>query len=67
MTCRALDAAKAPYALVSLDDDAEALAYVKSLGYMAAPVVVDRGHWSGFRPDLLKAATGNAPEGPGNG
>ena len=36
--------------------DAEALAQVKSLGYAQAPVVVaGEDHWSGFRPDKIKA------------
>lgn len=34
----------------------ENLAYVKSLGYMSAPVIVtDDTHWAGFQPDKIKA------------
>lgn len=39
---------------VTADDEAREA--VLSLGYMAAPVVVaGSDHWSGFRPDRLKA------------
>ena len=42
---------------MDLSADAEALARVKSLGYAQAPVVmVGADHWSGFRPDKIKAA-----------
>lgn len=43
---------------VDLTVDAEALAFVQSLGYGSAPVVVTSSgeHWSGFRPDRLKVA-----------
>jgi glutaredoxin-like protein NrdH len=34
---------------------------VKSLGYVQAPVVVaGEDHWSGFRPDKIKAISGAA-------
>ena len=34
----------------------QAREYVMSLGYLQAPVVVtDTDHWSGFRPDRIKA------------
>ena len=34
----------------------EARDYVMSLGYSSAPVVVSgETHWSGFRPDSIKA------------
>lgn len=38
----------------------ENLEYVKTLGHLAAPVVVTGGgeHWSGFRPDLLREYAG---------
>jgi glutaredoxin-like protein NrdH len=35
-------------------EDPAAHEYVKSLGYLQAPVVVAGDtHWSGFRPDML--------------
>ncbi|MBV7412545.1 glutaredoxin-like protein NrdH [Dermabacteraceae bacterium TAE3-ERU27] len=57
-TKRALNKAGLDYTVVDLTEDAEALAKVKSLGYMAAPVVITgNDHWSGFRPDKIKALT----------
>lgn len=46
-----------------VDVDDSALEYVKNMGYLAAPVVVvgfahetmGGEHWSGFRPELLRA------------
>jgi glutaredoxin-like protein NrdH len=44
---------------ISLDDDARD--YVMALGYLQAPVVVAGGqHWSGFRPDRIKALANQA-------
>ncbi|QQM67415.1 glutaredoxin-like protein NrdH [Actinomyces weissii] len=55
-TYRALDKAGLPYETVDISVDAEALEQVKSLGYAQAPVVMAGGdHWSGFRPDKIKA------------
>ena len=55
-TFRALDKANLPYTTVDLTTDDAALARVKELGYSQAPVVVtDTDHWSGFRPDKIKA------------
>jgi len=54
-TKRALDKAALPYDTVDIAEDPEALARVKALGYVQAPVVVTDGdHWSGFRPDKIK-------------
>lgn len=46
---------------VDVSEDAEALSFIRSLGYSQAPVVVVKGaegavvaHWSGFRPDMIK-------------
>ena len=51
------DRAGLSYSPVDISADAEALARVKSLGYAQAPVVmVGADHWSGFRPDKIKAA-----------
>lgn len=46
---------------VDMSEDAEALSFIRSLGYSQAPVVVVKdaegavvAHWSGFRPDMIK-------------
>ena len=55
-TRRALDKAGLVYETVDISLDAEALEQVTSLGYAQAPVVVaGEEHWSGFRPDKIKA------------
>ena len=55
-TKRALVKAGLAYEEVDLTASAAALAMVKGLGYQQAPVVVAGGeHWSGFRPDKIKA------------
>lgn len=55
-TYRALDKAGLDYNTVDISLDAEALEQVKSLGYAQAPVVMaGADHWSGFRPDKIKA------------
>src|SRR5690606_8475556 len=42
--------------VAKLTDETDALALVKSLGYQQAPVVMaGNEHWSGFRPDRIKA------------
>lgn len=58
-TKRALNKAGISYDLVDITEDADALAKVKSLGYVQAPVVITaEDHWSGFRPDKIKAIAG---------
>ena len=53
-TYRALDSKGIEYDVLDLSEDPAALAHVKSLGYLQAPVVVtDEDHWSGFRPDKI--------------
>ena len=53
-TYRALDRKGVEYTVVNVAEDSEAYAFVKSLGYVAAPVVVAGDtHWSGYRPDML--------------
>ena len=65
-SCMACDATKkylserhTKFETVDLSTDELALAAVKDLGYMQAPVVFVRypngseSHWSGFRPDKL--------------
>ena len=55
-TYKALDKAGISYEKVDISVDADAREYVMSLGYLQAPVVVAGDqHWSGFRPDRLKA------------
>ena len=55
-TYRALDKAGLVYRTVDVALDVEALEQVKALGYAQAPVVVaGEDHWSGFRPDKIKA------------
>ena len=55
-TKRALNKAGIAYDVVDITEDAEALAKVKSMGYVQAPVVMTgEDHWAGFRPDKIKA------------
>ena len=60
-TYRKLDARGVLYEVVDVSQDADALALVKSLGHLRAPVVVVREgdeiveHWSGFDPDRCDA------------
>ena len=55
-TKRALDKAGLDYEPIDLTVDADALARMKDLGHLQAPVVVaGDDHWSGFRPDRIKA------------
>lgn len=64
-TYRKLKALGLPFNSIDVTEDADALAFIRTLGYQQAPVVVvyeDKGikkHWSGFRPDLLKKETQN--------
>lgn len=61
-TYRQLNKLGLDYTIVDITADADALASVRALGYQQAPVVfADGDHWSGFRPDKIKAlATGAA-------
>ncbi|MDN6198544.1 glutaredoxin-like protein NrdH [Corynebacterium flavescens] len=55
-TKKALDRAGLEYTMVDVTVDDEARDYVMALGYVQAPVVyVDGEHWSGFRPERIKA------------
>ncbi len=55
-TYRAFDKLGVSYEVIDVSVDQESLDYIVSLGYMQAPVVVTpAGHWSGFRPDRIKA------------
>ena len=64
-TYKALDKAGLEYRVVDITEDPEARDYVMALGYLQAPVVVVSGagneeHWSGFRPDQIKAVATRA-------
>ncbi|QXW04034.1 glutaredoxin family protein [Rhodococcus globerulus] len=57
-TKRKLDKLKIPYTAIDITEDEKATAFVKSLGYSSAPVVVAElsggiEHWSGFRSDRI--------------
>ena len=64
-TYRKLKALGLPFNSIDVTEDADALAFIRTLGYQQAPVVVVREggdikkHWSGFRPDLLKKEAQN--------
>jgi glutaredoxin-like protein NrdH len=59
---RALDKAGIEYRKVDISTDPEAREYVMALGYLQAPVVYagPDNHFSGFRPDRIKALTAAA-------
>jgi glutaredoxin-like protein NrdH len=59
-TYRALDNKGLSYAKIDVTEDDSALDYTRSLGYMAAPVIVVKDeegnvvdHWSQFRGDKI--------------
>ena len=55
-TYKALDKQGLDYQVIDISTDDTARDYVMSLGYLQAPVVVAGSeHWSGFRPDRVKA------------
>jgi glutaredoxin-like protein NrdH len=55
-TKKAMDKLRIDYQIVDISEDSHAREYVMALGYLQAPVVVaDDDHWSGFRPDRIKA------------
>lgn len=54
MSYKLLDKLGLDYDVIDVTADPEAERWVKSLGYVQAPVVVAGGvHWSGFRPDKI--------------
>jgi glutaredoxin-like protein NrdH len=59
-TYKALDKQGIAFEKVDISLDSEARDYVMALGYLQAPVVVvgKDNHWSGFRPDRIKALAG---------
>lgn len=55
-TKRELTKRRIPFDLVDLTTDGTAYAFVRSLGYRQAPVVVaDDQHWAGFQPSKIQA------------
>jgi len=56
-TYKALEKQGISYDVVDITEVPTARDYVMALGYLQAPVVVAAGgeHWSGFRPDRIKA------------
>ncbi|WP_167477170.1 redoxin NrdH [Nocardia arthritidis] len=55
-TYKALDKVGVDYQVIDISENDEARDYVMALGYLQAPVVVaGDDHWSGFRPDRIKA------------
>ncbi len=62
-TYKALDKQGLAYEIVDITEVAEARDYVMALGYLQAPVVVAGGeHWSGFRPDRIRAIVAGADQ-----
>ncbi|WP_179123886.1 glutaredoxin domain-containing protein [Paraliobacillus ryukyuensis] len=51
-----LDGEGAEYESVNVEDDADALEYIKSLGFTSTPVITKQGYepFSGFNLDKLK-------------
>ena len=55
-TYKALDKQGLTYKVIDITEDAQARDFVVQLGYQQVPVVVaGSDHWSGFRPDRIKA------------
>jgi glutaredoxin-like protein NrdH len=55
-TYKALEKQGVAYDVVDITANPDARDYVMALGYLQAPVVVaGNEHWSGFRPDRIKA------------
>lgn len=60
-TYKALDRQGLDYEIVDISLDSQARDYVMALGHLQAPVVVvGDEHWSGFRPDRIKAISAAA-------
>lgn len=57
MTIKLMNKLGVKYHTVDLSTNEEALATVKDMGYMSAPVIVvnEDNHWSGFRMDKVKS------------
>lgn len=60
-TEKALQKAQISFTKLDVTELPEARDYVLALGYLQAPVVVSGDdHWSGFRPDRIKALANRA-------
>lgn len=60
-TYRALDKEGVEYVVIDITEDDEARDYVMALGHLQAPIVVaGDDHWSGFRPDRIRALVASA-------
>lgn len=54
-TYRSLDNSQVTYKVIDVSENEAAGLYVKSLGYLRAPVVITpEDQWTGFRPDKIK-------------
>lgn len=57
VTYRCLDGAGIQFDIINVTEDADALQFIKQLGYSSAPVVIVDDEpdlrWSGFRHDLI--------------
>lgn len=61
-TYKALDKNNIPYEIVDITQDSEARDAVVGMGYSSAPIVVAGDeHWSGYRPDRIKALASLIP------
>lgn len=72
LTYAQLERAGIPYTVVDVSTNDAAREWVtQDLGYSEAPVVVvdqdPENHWSGFRPDRIKALAAHLPPPPGAG
>ena len=58
LTKRAFDSKGLEYIEKRVDEDPEALAEIKALGYLQVPVVVAGDvHWSGLNPPMINSLT----------
>ena len=65
-TKRTLAAAGWAYDAIDVTEDESARERVMALGYLQAPVVVaGEDHWSGYRPDKIKALASGRSSGRG--
>lgn len=56
LTKRALETRGVKFVEKRVDEDPEALAEIKELGYLQVPVVVTPdGHWAGLNPDRINS------------
>lgn len=64
-TYRALNKHGIDHEVVDVTQDPVAMELVRSLGYLQVPVVIAGSeHWSGYRPDQIKALVDDAQETP---